>query len=107
MKMENKKGYTEEYKEKSGGKEMKRTVQEKKGEKWRKKLDLFFCKCGALKINHACLLQCELPACYTCIYKQDRAYKTGSTRNVAMQHQSFFSRESANSNTTKISGQTG
>lgn len=31
--MENKKGYTEEYKEKSGGKEMKRTVQEKKGEK--------------------------------------------------------------------------
>lgn len=33
MKMENKKGYTEEYKEKSGGKEMKRTVREKMGGK--------------------------------------------------------------------------
>lgn len=107
MKMENKKGYTEEYKEKSGGKEIKKQCRKKSGKSEGKSWTLFFCKCEALKINHACLLQCELPACYTCIYKQDRAYKTGTTRNVAMQHQSFFSRESANSNTTKISGQTG
>lgn len=31
--MEKKKGYTEEYKEKSRGKDMKRTVQKKKGKK--------------------------------------------------------------------------
>lgn len=40
--MENKKGYTEEYKEKSGGKEMKRTVQEKKGGKVKEKAGLYF-----------------------------------------------------------------
>lgn len=35
--MEKKKGYTEEYKEKSGGKDMKRTVQKKKRKKVKEK----------------------------------------------------------------------